>query len=360
MNIFGKTIHDYKHLQELKTQGMLDSHLTGAKQLGKPLNFNALDHRMVNDASPAQAFGFMTNNLQAISTEIAETLYLKYRLNELVPIKPNVPEGATSYAYRKRNAYGKAGFIDNRGTNAGSVDVSYDLISSVILGGGIDAEWSDQDVRSAMFGGTPLETDLLNAGTVSCLNHIEQVGLLGDSTKGFTGLINNADVTKRQETTANQITTVSDAAAYINAQISAIVETTNTIFGTNITEGLTIYLPVKQYLFLATTKYSTNAQVSIMDYLTKFNGWTAMTGNPIVFKQVNELSGAGLLVDDTTVADRMVIGFNNADVMEMANPIAPRITRIYDMPRTFIAPFEYSISQLNFKHPKACLYVDGV
>ena len=119
-------------------------------------------------------------------------------------------------------------------------------------------------------------------------------------------------------------------------------------------------MPVKQYNFLATKFFGDNADKSLMEYLMRFNAWTANTGNPIEFKVVIELKDAGLLADLLTPADRMLIGFNDRKVMEMGNPIMPRVIGIMDMKRKFLAPMEYSISQLNFKQPNGCLYVDGV
>lgn len=346
-NIFGKTHEDYKHLQKLSSVGFLDSHL------------KALDQDF-KDADIPQAFGFQTNNLQSIQSEIEEILYLQFRLDGLVPINRNIPEGADSYAYRVKNSYGKGKFIDTYSTNAESAQVSYGLTSSSIYQGGLDAEWSLQELRSAKFAGIALDTDTIDAATVGCLNHIEEVGLTGDSDKGLTGLINNADVPVVHEVAANSIATSADPAAYINDYINKIIEDTSTIFSNRITQGLTIYLPVKQYNYLATKFFGDNADKSLMEYLMRFNAWTANTGNPIEFKIVIELKDAGLLSDLVTPADRMLIGFNDRKVMEMGNPIMPRVIGIMDMKRKFLAPMEYSISQLNFKQPKGCLYVDGV
>ncbi len=361
MNIFGKDVNQYQHLSKLKDKGLLDAHLKAATQSGKTFLFDSLkaDNKF-HDAEPSQGFGYLTNNLQAIQSEVEEVLYLNYRLNTLVPINNSIPEGAESYAFRVKNSYGEAGFIDSYGTNAGSASTSYSLRSTPILQGGIDAQWSLQDVRTAMFAGVPLQTDTIDDATTACLNHIEKVGLLGDVTKGFTGLITNADVPKIQEVTANTLETATDPARYINGHLNTIIDSTSTIFGNRITTGLTIYLPVKQFNFLATEKYATDASKTVMDYIKINNAWTANTGNPITFKVVIELKDAGLLSDDTTAADRMLIGFNNMRIMEMGNPIMPRVIGIENKLRYFKAPLEYSISQLNFKHPNGCLYVDGI
>lgn len=341
MNVFGKTLDEYKHIKKLKDKGQLDRHL------------KALRTSFVDAAEPSQGFGFGTNNLQAIQSEIQEVLYLNFRLDKFVPINNAIAEGANSYAYRVKNQYGEANFIDSYGKNAQSADVSYELLSSVILQGGIDAMWSLQELRSANYAGIPLQTDTIDAATRACMNHIEKVGLVGDASKGFEGLTNNSDIPT--ETADTTLANASDAADYINAYINQVIVDTNTIASNRITNGLTVYLPVTQFNFLATKKYSDVADKSVMDYLKTFNAWTAQTGNPIKFESVIEFAGAG-----AGGADRMLIGFNEKSVMEMGNPIMPRVINLINEVRYFKAPLEYSISQLNVKRPGACLYVDGV
>jgi hypothetical protein len=67
MNVFGKTRDEYKHIKKLKDKGQLDRHL------------KALRTSFVDAAEPSQGFGFGTNNLQAIQSEIEEVLYLNFR-----------------------------------------------------------------------------------------------------------------------------------------------------------------------------------------------------------------------------------------------------------------------------------------
>ncbi len=356
-NIFGKQAQSYQHLSKLSAKGLLDSHIEASKAQGKPYLFDnqlgSLAGKAIMDSESSAGFGWLTNNLQAIQAEIEEVLYLNYRLSGLVPINTSIPEGAESYAYRVKNSYGEAGFIDSFGKNAGSSSTSYNIVATPILQGGIDAQWSLQDVRQAMFAGVPLQADTIEDASVACLNHIEKVGLLGDASKGFKGLINNSDVISI--TAASTLEASADAAVQINGYLNTLLENTSTIFAQRMVTGLTVYLPVKQFSFLSTTKYNVDATKTIMDYLETSNAWTKNTGMPIVFKTVIELKGAG-----AANADRMLIAFNNQKVMEIGNPIMPRVIGINNELRYFRAPLEYSLSQLNVKYPGACLYVDNV
>ena len=360
-NVFGKNIESYTHLNKLKDKGRLDAHMQAAKINKQPFLFDGelgkYKNKSLTDNEAAAGFGWLTNNLQAIKTEITEVMYLEYRLPQYIPINTNIPEGADSYAYRTRNNYGESGFIDTYGTNAGSAGVSYDILSAPILQGGIDGKWSIQEIRAAMFAGVPLADDTINAATIACLNHIEKVGLVGDpSRKGFeTGFINNPDVPKVDAAKKLDDATI-DAAQVINGYLNQLIEQTNTIFAQRMVRGLTIYLPVKQFNYLATTKYSTTADKSLLEYIKQYNAWTANTGMQVVFKTLLELKKGATNGTD----DRMIIAFNDPKIMEMAQPIQPRVIGIENKLRYYHAPLEYSLGALNFKLPGACLYVDKV
>lgn len=361
-NIFGKELEGYQHLVKLKEKGLLDRHLNAAKSCNKPLIFDgALGNYRTKvfkdaDIDSAAGFGWLQSNLQAVATEVVEIMFLEYRLPGLIPIKRNVNEGALSYSYIIKNQYGEANFIDTYGTNANTSGVSYDMISTPILQGGADAIWSIQDVRAAMFAAVALDTDTIYSATVSCLNHLERVAFFGQKgKKGFeSGLLNNPDVPQVKATTPLQ--TAKDATVEINNYLNQVIDSTNTIMLQRKVKGLSVYMPYTHLSYLATTKYAANADKTMLEYLKVNNAWTAFTGVPVVFKPIVELKENS----KEKKPARMAIVFNDDKVMEMAQPIQPRVIGIENKLRHYYAPLEYSLSPLNFKIPGTCLYVDGI
>ena len=361
-NIFGKSLDSYSHLQAFQKAGVLDSHNKALEAKGRPNNFAALrDHHNpvavpLNDVEAnAQAIGFLTNNLQAIQTEIEEILYLDFRLNEWFPIITNVPEGATTYSYRVVDRTGQGSFIENNGTNARSAGVSARNVPYAIEYAGIIAEWTMEDLRRAMFGGISLDSETVKAATEGAMDHIEQVGVMGDSDYGFTGLINNADVPTATAAGTFASRTAEQVASDIQTQVTAVISATREIVGRVIKKGLCVYVPIEQADILFNTPYGDNNDKSIWDYVRTYNLWTKYTGMPLELKIVAELDGAG--AGDT---DRMLIGFNEARVMEMAIPIMPRVITTINKGFTICAPMEYKMSGLNVKRPGTMRYVDGV
>lgn len=361
-DIFGKNVTDYQHLNRAKKAGMLDAHLSALKRMGREHNFNALtdarNPRLMpfNDLEAnAQAIGYLTNNLQAIQAAVEETLYLDFRLNELVPIVTNVPEGATTYAYKVLDRFGKGKFIDSSGHNANNAGVSMRLVPYSLAYGGIIPEWTIEDIRRCAFGGIALDTESIKSATEGCMNHIEEVGLSGDSDYGFTGLINNASIPTTPAGKLFTAMTDLEMAAFITTNVSKIIQDTNEIFGRVVKTGMTIYLPIKQYDIITTKTLGTNVDKTVWEFVRMQNPWTYRTGNPLELRSVAELAAAG-----AASADRALFGFNDPKVMEMAMPISPRVLKTLETMYGAAAPMEYKISGLNVKHPKACLYVDGI
>ena len=357
-NIFGKEIADYAHLAKLDSVGKLDAHMRGMSQRGSKLDFNALQVRPVMmDANEitSQALGFITNNMQAVQAEIDHIEYTQFRLNELFTLKTGIPEGASSYSYKVMDKTGKGKFITQRGTDAGSASVSMENVPYLIEYAGIEASWSVDELRQGNFAGVALDTETINAATTGAMDHIEEVGLIGSPAQGFKGLVNNTDVAAGTTPTTIAIKTADELTQFLQAAISQIVRTSKEVVGRNFKTGMTIYLPTLQFGDVTERKLSTDADKTVWEYVETNNLFTRMTGNKVQLRSVIELEDVGV---GTT--DRMIVGVNDARVLEMATPIMPRALTSQLNGFMVNVPIEYKISGLNFKRPSLFTYTDGV
>ena len=362
-DLFGQNITDYKHLARIKKAGLLDSHNSQLKARGRVHDFNALPTLSAPIAMPmqdveanAQALQIVTNNFQAIQAQIEEILYGDFRLDEWFPLVTNIPEGARSYSYRVVNKYGAGKFIDNSGKSANSATVSLQNVPYSLEYGGIIPSWTLEDLRNAAYAGIALDNETIKAGTEGCMNHIEDIGIVGDTARGFTGLINNASVTINAVSETITSMTADENVAWVQSIVSAMIADTQEIFGRNIKTGMTLYLPVAQAGRLLTLKLATDASKSVWDYVKTANLWTHMTGQELKMAIVAELKDAAANGTD----DRGILTFNHERVMEMAMPIQPRSTGVIQVAFGVEAPMEYKISGLNVKRPAAMAYYDAV
>ena len=359
-DIFGLGPLDYRHLQDMHEAGpqVLEGYLNQQAQgaLRRRHSFEALQ-RFAN--AEAEPIGYMTDNLQAIQAMVEETLYTDFRLDDFVPIITNIPEGAKTYSYRVMDRVGQGRFIDNDGSNAPSANVSLTAVPYTLEYAGIVPEWTIEDVRSALFGGVALDNETVMAATTGSMDHIELVGLKGDSPRGFKGLVNQlttgSNGVNRSEAAATiDSMTGDEIVEFLQAEVTTLITSSAEVFGRSIRSGLSIYLPLEQGAIVA-NKRLTDIERTAWEYFAEHNLWYSYTGERPALKLVSELKGGG-----RNGSDRMIVGLKNDRVMEMAMPIPPRVIGMYDRGYTISAPMEYKISGLNLKRPTGVRYIDGI
>lgn len=369
-DIFGYESSHYKLIKAYQDAGLWEQRqaaVAATRPTANPKhNFDALGKGVLpafQRAEPnAQAIGFTYDNLTAIQTMIDEVLYLKYRLPDFIHLNMNVDEGADSYLVRILDRAGRGMFIANTGTDAPVAQVSQRSASQELHYAGINALYSIEDMRRAMFAGIPLDSATLEAAVTGAMEHMEEVGLNGDTTLGVNGLINQTTGTGlvNLQTQASNMTfddlTGMQIYNLITDDISWVIETTKETFSSNIVDNMCVYLPTQQYNRLSTRFLGDNAERAIMRAVQEDNPWTQRTGNPINFRSVSELTGAGATSGD----DRMIVACKDSRVFEMGVAIMPRVIRIMDLGRHVCAPVEYKFSAVFMKRPSSIRYRDAI
>lgn len=370
MDIFGKNPRDYQFMQGLEKSGKValrDSYLKkratdfSAKTL--PHNFNALGAGVkslpatLQDAdNVAQAVQYATNNQQAVMSQVEEILYVDFRVPEMMPVVSNIPEGAASYSYRVTDKVGRGKFIDVKGSNAPSAGASMRNVAYELHYGGIIPSWTFEDLRKAMFGGMPLDTYTVDAGTQGALDHIESVALVGDSDRGLTGLINNSDIPVTNTLTKTIAASTPDEKVQIlqNA-ITALVVQTEEVVGRVIKSELCVWLPISQFANVSQTRLP-DTGMNVWNYVKENNTWKDYTSKEVRLKALKELKGASAAGN----TDRMIVGVKDAKVMEFPIAISPRVLHTVYGDYEVRMPMEYKIGGLNTKIPMALSYTDNV
>jgi len=364
-NIFGKHYSEYSHLADIEAKYGKPGLIAHLRK--RNLNFNNFEpnkgaknlpkRASMQDALTdfAEGVTWFSSNLSAMQPEIDEILYSSFRLPNFFPMLTNIPEGAKSYFYRVVNKFGQGEFIDNLGTSAPTATMSASTVNYDIRRGGILAQWSDEDLRNAIFGGINLETETIRAATEGCMDHIEKVGVGTTTEDWFEGLINLSQVPITVAPTPWSSLSGDDLLQEITAPITTIIENTFEIFGRVINTDLAIYIPIS--LVDDLQKYrATNSDRTIFELAQTNNAWTKYTNRAIQFKYVQELETAG-----GSATRRVLYGYPDENrVWEMGMSISPRAVRTVTEKYGITVPFEYKISGLNVKRPTAMLYIDNV
>ena len=372
-DIFGRMPDDYALVQDLRAANSWDAYqaeraawFPGVEQ--RTHNFDALGQLSERATEDQQSVGFLTSNLLAIQTMVDEIMYTAYRLPEFVHINTSIPEGASSYGIRVQDRVGQAQRISGPGYEAPSATVSQALVQHPIHWYGIDAEWSTDELRGAMFAGIPLDTESVDAATMGAMETMEAVGLTGGeyAERGLLNLpVTGTDSVVRNVQMSGMTFAELESPAIrdlINGELSAVIEGSRETLGGILNMGMTVYLPGPQYDLLTTKYIGDNAERTLMRSIIEDNPWTHFTGGqPLMIKRVLELAGLGTNaagVITSPVTDRMVVGLKHSRVAEIGVSISPRVLEVMNKGRVVCAQIEAKFSPLFVKRPNTLRYVD--
>ena len=368
-DIFGREPGDYPLVRHLQEEGMWDRYQRSnaqARPQSEPVhNFAALGEaagQQNRAADDAQALGYLTNNLLAVQTMVDDVLYQAYRLPRFLSLNTAIAEGAQSYGIRVRDRRGQAARVSAPGYDAPSASGSEFLVTQEMHWYGIDAEWSLDELRGAMFAGVALDTETINDAVSGMMDTMEAVGLTGGdyAEKGiFNQPHTGTGAVTRSTASAKWNALTTDVASTIRKEItdelSGIIEDSKETFGRTINTGMTVFLPGPQYDQLSVVYVGDNADRTLLKSLLEDNPWTNFSGQPLGIERVLELKGIG-----PSGVDRMVTTLRNPRVAEMGVSISPRVLKIMDKGRVFCAQVEGKFSPVFVKRPNVIRYRDGI
>lgn len=182
---------------------------------------------------------------------------------------------------------------------------------------------------------------------------IDRVALLGDATKGFTGLFNAAGVTPVAAPNGDWLTTATpdEILADLNQGIINVFNGTAT---TSMAD--TVLLPWSHYLKISTTPRSSLSDMTILQYFLANNVYTMTTGRPLTVRGLRGLDTAGA----GSVA-RAVFYRNDPTVLKLHMPMPHRFLPVYQSgPLRWDVPGVMRLGGLDVRLPKEVVYMDGI
>jgi hypothetical protein len=267
-----------------------------------------------------------------------------------------------SITYFSISQVGVANWFHHTATDIPFADISRDQFQTAVEMAGVGYRYTLEEVGHAMMTGIPLTTERAAAAYRAYQEFCERVALVGDASKNWTGLINNANVTattapvghgSAPDTEWIQLNskTPDDIIADMNFVLSAVYVGSNTVELAN-----TLLLPVAQFNYIATTRLGPNTDISILDWFQKYNVYTAQTGQPVmirVLRQLKDAGGAGV--------DRMVAYRRSPDVLKMHFPMPHRFLQVWQTgPLTFDVPGIFRLGPVEVRLPAAMRYLNGI
>lgn len=397
-DIFGLALHDYKTLMHFQKLGNLQAQLQArCDEYQRPgrktepefaAKYASRKHQFFSpeqyeaQLNASGSLGFMMNNFQAFVSLTEEIWYREFRLADYIPILTSgIPEGADTYAVVVKDRVGRGRVGPRADGLVPTADTNQRKYPAPLHIGELNAKYTEEDMRNAMFINQSLQADKVEAVVEGCNTHIEIVGITGDpDIPGSRGLVNqhytgDKAPMKRFTPSADLVSGVTaddtwetltedEKVALLNKLISMIILQTKEIIVRRGKQGradMVIALPPDIYDDACTDPFGDNKDKTVKDYVNKANAWKNRTGRDLVWESITELSDAGTPVPGNNNSTRRILVYvKDEAIMEMRIVIQPRLIRIFQSARETILPYEYKFGEFQMKRKETMVCVDDI
>jgi hypothetical protein len=308
-----------------------------------------------------QALSFLVSQISHIEPTVYKVQYPDIQYPALIPVDTSAPEWAKSVTYYSTDKVGAANWFHHSATDLPLADIERSKFETGIEMAGIGYRYTLEELGQAMMvPGLNLTTERADAARRAYEEFVDDVALRGNTTKGWTGLINDPAVTvvnAAADGTAGSAAwtakTGDQITRDINDALSGIYSGTKTVEMAD-----TLLLPVTEMSLLATKRLDTNGStMNVLDWLRKNNVYSQITNQPLTIRAVRGLENAAEGGD----AGRMVVYRKDPQVLKMHIPMPHRFLPVWQRgPITFDIPGIFRLGGLEIRRPGAVRYVDGI
>lgn len=307
----------------------------------------------------AAAVSFLQQTATFLEPELYRKKYPEYNYAEMVPVDTRAGEWSKSVTFYSADTVGSAEWFNGNSTNMPRADVNLTQHTQTIKLAAIGYGYNLEELNTARASNVNLDTERAFAARRAYEQFMYGLAISGDSVSGMTGLINNASVTP--------VTAPADGAGSATTFASKtgdqIVRDLNSMLTSKFAASIgveilnTIALPIDQYNLLATKRLGTNGEeITAMEWLMKYNTYTAQTGRPLTIRMLRALDGAG-----GSGTDRAIAYANDMDVLKLHLPMPHRFLPVWQFgPLGFEVPGIFRTGGVEIRRPGAVAYLDGV
>lgn len=300
------------------------------------------------------ALGFLISQTAHIEAEVNRTVYPDVQYPELIPVDTSAGEFAQTVTYYSSDEFGKADWINLNADDVPRAGTTHAEHSVPIYDAGIGYGYGFMELNQARMLGIDLTADRASSARRRYEEMVDRVALLGDTTKGFNGLINNPLVTPTPAPTGDWGGTGGATPDQVLADVnSAILDISSATNYTSVAD--TLLLPFEKLNFLATTRLP-DTSMTLLQFLRENNTYSAMTGGQLVIRGVRGLETAG--AGNTA---RLVAYRRDPQVLKLHIPMPHKFLDPYQAgPLRVDIPGVFRLGGLDIRRPAEVHYVDGI
>jgi len=312
---------------------------------------------MFSEDAQQSSRAFLLSQKTHIEAAAIDIRYPDIQYPTLIPIDTSAPEWAKSITFFSNDRLGRAAWFHHMAKDVPRADVVREKFEHTIEMAAIGYGYTLQELGEAqLIPGTNLQSDRAAAARRAYEEFMEDIAFNGDDDKGWTGLINDTNVSASFlafDGTGNSTAWSDKTADQILRDINDIL-TGVWVESKTIEMADTLLLPLAAMSVLATRRI-TDTALTIMEFIKKNNAYTMNSGQPLTIRAVRGLETAG--EGDT---GRIVAYRNDAQVLKMHIPMPHRFLGVWqDGPLQFEVPGIFRTGGVEIRRPGAVRYADG-
>lgn len=303
---------------------------------------------MARDAQ--QALGFLVSQVTHLEPQVLRIVYVDIQYPTLIPIDTSAQEWAKSVTYFSMDKLGAAQWFNGMATDMPIADIQHTKYEQPIEMAGIGYRYTLEELgQTMMIPGLNLTAERAEAARRAYEEFMEIVMLRGDAARNWTGLFNDGTATASNTAGSWAAATPDNIIKDINTILGAQWQTT---LGVEMSD--TLLLPLQEFNRLASTPRATGSDMSILEWVKKYNVYTSQTGQPLLVRGAIGLETAGAGATQRAVAYR-----RDMQILKGHVPMPHRFLPIWQSgPVTYDIPGIFRTGGTEVRRPKGVRYLD--
>lgn len=305
------------------------------------------------------ALSFLVRQASLIEPTVYAMRYQEIQYPQLVPVDTSAPDWIQSVTYFSMDGVGQAQWFHGNANDVPKVELTREKFETGVSMAAIGYGYTLEELGTAQLFNMNLSADKATLARRIAEEKIDAVAFVGDTTKGFSGLVNASTptaTTAPADGTGSATTFVSKTPDQVLRDINGQI--TGTFTGTLGAEMVdTILLPYSVLLDLSTRRIDAVNQTTILEWIERNNIYTRLTGQPLLIRGLfGYLDTAG-----SGGTKRMVAYRRSPEVLKMHVPMPFRFLPAFQTgPIKFDVPGIFRIGGVDIRRPKAVRYLDGI
>jgi hypothetical protein len=313
-------------------------------------------HSSFNDAQ--SALSFMVQQASYIEPQVYEIAYPEIQYPSLVPVDTSGNEWIKSITFFSSDKVGQANWFSHLASDMPFADIVRTKYEQGIEMAGIGYYYTLEELGVAMqIPNYNLTAERGDAARRAYEEFMDRIAFFGDTTKNWTGLTNDANVTAGNATadgTGSSALWSTKSAELMARDINQILVGVYT--GSQTVEMAdTLLLPPDRFTALAGSRI-TNTAVTGFTFVQQSNAYTALTGQPLTIRSIRGLETAG-----AGSTARMIAYRNDPAILKLHLPMPHKFLNVMQVtPLRYDVPGIFRTGGIEIRRPGAVRYLDGI